>query len=474
VRLNPDVPAELERIINKCLEKDRNLRYQHAADIRTDLQRLKRDSESGKATELAEDVSGRQVSRPWGLTVAVAASVLVAALAAIVWVARTPMPHILSYFQLTKDGADKNAVVSIGSVPVPFVTDGARLYFTELQGGGNAVIGQVSVTGGDAVLVPTPFANAAVLGISPSGSDLLVFTWVTNEFRVPLWVLPVLGGSPRRIGEVTQDAAWSPDGRIVYTLLHDLFVAKGDGTESHKLVSIAGLPVWPRWSPNGEVLRFTELDPRNDSTTLWEVSRDGSHLHPILPQWSSHAVDCCGDWTPDGKYFVFQSTRNGRTDLWAIRDKHSWWGKTNREPVQLTAGPMSLSLPLPSKDGNKLYALGSQLRGELVRYDKKSTQFVPYLGGISATGLAYSRNGNWVAYAAFPEGTLWRSRADGTERLQLVFPPMEVIAPRWSPDEKWIVFMGREQGKGWRIYLVPSDGSSNPSLSSSRNRVKSS
>jgi len=461
-RVKPELSPKLEEIIDKALEKDRKLRYQSAEDIRSDLQRFERDSESGKATGLAAKVSGRRVTRRWRLPVAVAASVLLTAIAAIMWVVRIPMPRILSFSQLTKDGADKNAVVSIGSISVPLVTDGTRLYFTELKGGGNAVIGQVSVTGGDAVVVPTPFANAAALGISPSGSDLLVFTWITTEFRVPLWVLPVLGGSPRRIGEVTQDAAWSTDGRIVYTQQHDLYVAKGDGTESRKLVSTAGLPVWPRWSPNGEVLRFTELDPRNDSTTLWEVYRDGTHLRPILPEWSSHAFDCCGDWTPDGKYFVFQSMRNGRTDLWAIRDKDSWWRKTNREPVQLTAGPLSVSLPLPSKDGKKLFALGSQLRGELVRYDKKSGQFVSYLGGISATGLAYSWSGDWVAYAAYPEGTLWRSRADGSERLQLVFAPMEVIAPRWSPDGKWIVFMGREQGKGWRIYLVPSDGSSSP------------
>src|SRR5713226_4211404 len=59
VRLNPDLPPKLEEIINKCLEKDRNLRYQHASDIRTDLQRLKRDTESGKA------VSSRTATPRW-------------------------------------------------------------------------------------------------------------------------------------------------------------------------------------------------------------------------------------------------------------------------------------------------------------------------------------------------------------------------------------------------------------------------
>src|SRR5262249_3769070 len=54
VRLNPDLPTELERIINKCLAKDRSLRYQHASDVRTDMQRLKRDTESGKTAALVK------------------------------------------------------------------------------------------------------------------------------------------------------------------------------------------------------------------------------------------------------------------------------------------------------------------------------------------------------------------------------------------------------------------------------------
>ena len=144
-----------------------------------------------------------------------------------------------------------------------------------------------------------------MLGISPSGSDLLVYTWLANEFHVPLWVVPVLGGSPRRIGDVTQDATWAPDGQIVYTRDHDLYVAHGDGTGAQKLVSVAGLPVWPRWSPDGKVLRFTEHDPKKGSSSLWQVSADGTQLHPVLPDWSSHAAECCGDWTPDGSTSSF-------------------------------------------------------------------------------------------------------------------------------------------------------------------------
>jgi DNA-binding winged helix-turn-helix (wHTH) protein len=251
-----------------------------------------------------------------------------------------PPPRVLNYTQITNDHADKASALSVGSIGPPIVTDGTRLYFTEeTGGGGNVVIGQVSVAGGETALVPTSFSNVGALGVSPDGSHLLVYTWLANELRVPLWVVPVLGGSPRRIGDVTQDATWSADGQIVYTHGHDLFVATSDGTEARKLVSVAGLPVWPRWSPNGKSLRFTEHDPTKGTSSLWEVLVDGTNLHPVLPNWSAHASECCGSWTPDGKYFVFQSTHNGRVDIWAIREKEAWWPKARVEPAQLTAGP---------------------------------------------------------------------------------------------------------------------------------------
>jgi Tol biopolymer transport system component/DNA-binding winged helix-turn-helix (wHTH) protein len=418
--------------------------------------------ESSKAGVQAEEESGRWVVPRWVRVSGVITALLTAA-SLVTWsVWPKPAPLVLNYTQLTKDGNDKISVASIGSIRPPIVTDGSRLYFTELQRDARHVIGQVSVTGGETAIIPTPFPNVGVLSISPSGSDLLVYTWLANELTVPLWVVPVLGGTPRRIGDVTQDATWSADEYIILSHDHDLYVAQSDGTGARKLVGVPGLPVWPRWSPDRKVLRFTEHDPKKDSSSLWEVSADGTQLRPLLPGWSNHAVECCGDWTPDGEYFVFQSTRNGRSDLWAIREKHSWWRKADREPRQLTAGPMSLSLPLPSKDGKKLFALGTKLRVELVRYDANSHQYVPYMDGISAIGLTHSRDGNWVTYVAYPEGTLWRSKVDGSERLQLTFAPMEVLAPRWSPEGKRIVFMGRQPGQGWRLYLVTAEGANSP------------
>lgn len=401
--------------------------------------------------------------RRWFVVAAVLAGLTAAVGVFVSWLTPSSRPRVLNYTQITNDRADKMSVFSIGSIPPPMVTDGSRLYFNERREFENYAIGQVAVTGGETVLIPSSLPNIAVVGISPTGSDLLAYSFVSYESRVPLWVLPVLGGSPRRVGNfLAVDANWSADGQIVYTSDHDISITRIEGKDTHKLTSVQGLPAWPRWSPNGSVLRFTEYDPATDSSSLWEVSADGTHLHPLLPTWKHHAVECCGNWTPDGKYFVFQSTQNGRTDIWAIRERYSSLHTANPEPMQLTAGPMSLSVPVVSKDGKKLFALGARLRGELVRYDAKSQKFVTWLGGISATGLTFSPDGEWVAYVSFPGGVLWKSKSDGSQRLQLTFAPLEVSAPRWSPDGRRIAFMGRESGRAWRIYEVGSGGGANP------------
>ncbi len=95
-----------------------------------------------------------------------------------------------------------------------------------------------------------------------------------------------------------------------------------------------------------------------------------------------------------------------------------------------TVRPLRLGLPLPSKDGKKLFVVGRTSRGGLVRYDSKSGQFVPFLSGISAEYVAFSKDGHSVAYVTYAEGTLWRSKPTGSERVQLSYPPLHPVLPR--------------------------------------------
>ena len=101
---------------------------------------------------------------------------------------------------------------------------------------------------------------------------------------------------------------------------------------------------------------------------------------------------------------------------------------------------------------------GAQPRSELVRYDTGAKQFVPFLGGISATDVAFSRDGKWVAFSSVPDGTLWRSHVDGSERLQLTYAPTVATLPTWSPDGSKIAFISAQAGKPWKIYLVSAQG----------------
>lgn len=373
---------------------------------------------------------------------------------------RPPMqPRIVGSEQITNNGLNKLGLQNAALSTSP-VTDGARLYFSQFSDGAY-VLTQVSVAGGETVGLASPLHNIWVQDISHNGAELLVSSHVTFEHEAPLWILPVLGGSPRRLGDlVGHGAAWSRDGqRIVYANGSELFIAGNDGTDSRKLVTTQGRIQWPRWSPDGSRLRFTVQDPKSNSPSLWEVVADGSNLHPLLPGWNNPAAECCGNWTPDGRYFVFQSTRNWATNVWAIREQSAPFMKADRAPVQLTFGPLNFYAPVPSKAGSKLFVIGEQQRGELVRYDTKTKQFVNHLSGISAEHLDFSKDGEWIAYVTIPEANLWRSRADGTQRLQLTAPPMRAALPRWSPDGRRLVFAARAAtGKPQKMYLISADG----------------
>jgi serine/threonine protein kinase/Tol biopolymer transport system component len=465
--LNPEVPPDLERIINKALEKDRDLRCQSAAELRADLKRLKRNTESGRAAAVAPAVpvgadlrvsrlAGTHMGAPlrWA-AIALASAVVMAGAILAYWLTRPlPPPRITRTVQLTNNGRGKTD---------PVLTDGPRLYFRE---DGGPV--QVSTAGGETVPVPMPFRAQAVIpmDVSPDGSELLVGTRAALETEIPLWILPVLGGSPRRAGDVLVNfvgnrasAAWSPGGqRIVYGRGRDLYVVKSDGTDSRKLLTVKGTPSDPRWSPDGKHLRFTLQASQGEGYAIWEVDADGSNLHQFLPGWNNPPDECCGVWTADGKYFVFQGARENEYGLWAVREKTGWFRKASQQPTRLTSGPVNFWAPMPSKDEKKLFVLGTQARGELMRYDVKSRQFTPYLGGISASDVDFSRDGEWVCYGRFPERTLWRSKLDGSQKLQLTVPPMLVIMPRWSPDGKRIAFMGKMLAKSWKNYVVSADG----------------
>ena len=291
-------------------------------------------------------------------------------------------------------------------------------------------IAQVSVSGGDTVPVPVPFARPGLDDISPDGSGLFVGSYV-GPGPFPYWLVPLPGGSARPLGQLrAHDVHPSPDGQqIVYASNTDIFLSNPDGSGDRKLASFPGeYPGSAAWSPDGSRIRFNLWDPRTPKSSIWEVRPDGTGLRPLLPGWNTNPMECCGRWTPDGAYYIFQSSQQGVSSLWAIREKDGFWRKASRKPVRLTTGALRFRSPAPSRDGRTIFAIGDQVRGEIMRRDSRSGEWIPFSLGPSVksiTELTYSRRGDWVAYATYPEMTLWRSRLDDTDRQQLTFLPME-------------------------------------------------
>jgi Tol biopolymer transport system component len=468
--LNPALPPRLEEIINKAIEKDRELRAQGADELRSDLKRLKRDIDSGRTAATAMQVAGAAPGVSGGAAATATGRVpsaaiapvpahrwrwlslgacALAAFAALAFVVRPalPPPRVVGSLRVTTDGEVKSGAA----------TDGARLYFSKA-----GHIYQVSKAGGEIVPIQQSIPDIFPVDISRDRSQLLV---LSNSF-VPegggAWTLPVLGGTARRLGNVlATDASWSADGdKLAYTSGKDVYVAKGDGTEPRKLASSAGVASWPRWSPDGTRLRFT-LNGQNGSA-IWEIAPDGSRLHQLLAGWNTPSMECRGSWTPDGRYFVFQSSRGGVANIWAMRENGSLFRQVNHEPVQLTSGPTNTFAPLPSTDGNQIFVQTVQPRGQLVRFDARSREFRPLFPGaqadIQASAVDFSRDGRWIAYVSYPDGSLWRSRPDGSERVQLTYPPLLAHMPRWSPDGRRIAFMAQAAGKPWQVCIVRAEG----------------
>jgi len=384
--------------------------------------------------------------------------VILFVLVRVYWLVTSVQPaRLLQAVQLTQTG---RAEFSDG-----VACDGSRVYFTEREGG-RWSLSQVSVQGGNPQPLPLQIPNPDILDISPDRSSLLVSGGTGIEPDRPLWVVPTVGGSPRRVGDVLAHAgAWSRDGgRIVFARGSGLFQVNSDGSGSHKLLDTPGIVGGIRWAPPAEreVLRFAVDSPSSEPYALWESRLDGTGLHRLLTQWNPPALATDGDnsgiWAASGKYFVFRSVRGRVASVWAMRENRTFPRAFEGPPVQLYSTPMQFGSLAPSPDGKRIYFAAGQERRELMRFDPGRNQFRPFLADVAGRWASFSRDGQWVAYITVPDGTLWRSRPDGSERLQLTPPLMAAHQPRWSPDGSRIVFAGSPPGLTTKVYTISATG----------------
>jgi len=351
------------------------------------------------------------------------------------------------------------------------VTDGARLYFSVL--GNRISVGQVAFTGGEFSTLSLPI-EAFVLQISPDNSKLLLRE-VTERMQPegPLWEVSTTGKNLIRVGDiVAQDAAWSPDGkRLSFAKGRDLYVANKNGSEVKKIGELDGYAYWIRWSRDGKRLRFTLVD-KNLSTSLREILQDGTNLHSLLPDWDATIQPCCGEWSRDGEMFAFTALKDARSDAWVLREGWFPVGSWSKNLARLTDGPISYQTVIFSQGEEKLYAVSGVSQLGNAKFDLRTREIRPILSDVRGVEIQYSPDHTWITYVN--DSGLWRSRADGSEPLQLTRPPLQSMLPRWSPDGKRIAFTGKLREGPYKVYLINRDGGTPRALvGGTRNEIDS-
>jgi Tol biopolymer transport system component/DNA-binding winged helix-turn-helix (wHTH) protein len=379
------------------------------------------------------------------------AAIIAAAFIILRWLSPARVPRISRVVQLSHSGR----LDSWGGI----ITDRVRIFFLEREGDRWNLM-QIPAAGGESQPFPSPFHNTRIFDISPDMSEFLIAPFTQRASGLQFWTLPVVGGAPRRLGNIEgDDAAFSPDGaKIAYVAGNGIYICSRTGTDVKRLASMPE-PSWDiAWSPDGKVLRFTQWDQKSGSTSLWDVSADGKNPHPLLSGWNEPPGERGGGWSPDGRFYFFLSTREETFSVWVRREKSDFpfWSRPG-PPIRLTSGPTSFEFVVPSHDGRRLFAASGRPRFELVEQDPHSKQFVTRFKGAQIWDARFSPNGSRIALLG-SDGNLWQSRPDGTGKVQLTTDFSNLTDARWSPDGTRIVFDAIKQGRPYNIYQVRAEG----------------
>jgi len=446
--LNVQVSEELQRIVSKTLEKDREDRYQTTRELMVDLRRLAK-----KEIERPAESSKERRPRKW---IGIVAAMVVCAVVA--WIALTGRSRPSEFAPLPME----QLTFSNDSKGPSIFTDGSRIYFVS----GQAPF-EMSVKGGEAVPLRAAIGTMSILDISPDGSEFLLLQSDLNDEtqRGTLWTMPVLGGAAKRLGNVTaRGASYSPDGKLIaFNEKESVYVCDADGKNVKKIWDTHHMvPGNPSFSPDSKRIRVTisRGTLEDDITRIWELDVDGSNPHVLaLPEhWPPDSDVYAGMWTMGGKHFIFDSSRDGSNNIYEYIEP---WSHVWRKPyaVRLTPEQPEVIATAPSRDGDGLFVVGRTAQGAMHFYDEKEKRFVPYLGGLAAAQVVISPDRKWMVYSDYPRGYLWRCRLDGSDKLQLTNSLSQM--PTWSPDSRWIAYSDWNE-----LYRVSVDGGTPEKLTS--------
>jgi Tol biopolymer transport system component len=505
--LNPSVPPKLEEIISKALEKDREVRYQHAADLRADLKRLKRDTESGRAAARAPDVVAPDIVAPprrklWPWVMASAAVVVLIAAMALYKFAgskRSGAPfQSVKFTRLTTTGKAQGAAISPDG---KYVAYGSGDMYDE-----SLWVRQVA-TRSDIQLVPPAEVDYAGLTFSHDG-NYIYYVQSQKIFETgTAYRIPTLGGEPRKVAESVSGAVTlSPDDRrLAFVRLAavnktDLIISNSDGSGEQILATRKPPTVFgyfgPAWSPDGSAIAAGVDTPSGQGVSVFQVTE--GRERPLGPQqWT--ALNGLA-WLPDGNSLIAAADPSGRfPQLWEL----TYPGGHLR---RITNDFAAYYYPGVTADSSTLVTLRAELPSSVwvapavepsagKRVTSSSAGYDGY-GGLAWTAderLVYfsMAGGNtdlWLMNAdgshASPQATgpgfkehpascsdgrtvifrswlgggfsIWRVDTDGSNLRQLT-QGSDDFSPVCSPDSKWVIFSSDRSGKS-TLWKVPVGG----------------
>jgi DNA-binding winged helix-turn-helix (wHTH) protein/Tol biopolymer transport system component len=362
-----------------------------------------------------------------------------------------PVPRVLKLTPLTSS--------SRADIFGRLHTDGVRLFFLERRGH-HWQLSQMPASGGAVQPFPTPFPNAKLLAISPDASEFLIASFTERGRSLALWLMPSVGGIPRRLGDImANDAVYTPDGsQITFSTLDGIFQVTRDALNLRKLLDLKGPKEGLAWSPDGKELRFEWIASPQAEGTLWSIGPSGENLHLLFSDGNGAPAQCCGRFSKDGRYYFFVGFfPTGERAIFAQRENRGLFSRRST-PQRLDSGPLSLDEPAISPDARRLFALAIDSRSEYVRVDPTRHTSHPLLGGESASWLNISSSTEWAVYRD-ANGALSISKLDGTERRQLAAASLHPEMPAFTPDGKQIAFGARPDGARFtKICIVSAEG----------------
>jgi eukaryotic-like serine/threonine-protein kinase len=491
VRMNPNLSAEFERIINKALEKDRNLRYQHASELRADLQRLKRDTDSGRlsvssaATQgmssAPSQVHGEHTPSGTGLVAGLAKrhrkSVVVTAVALVVVLAG------LGYgiYRLGAGRAPQPGRSAFETMKVMRVTTAGKSRLAAISPDGKYIVHAVRAEGQESLWTRQVAAKSDVqilhpadvifygLTFSPDGNYVyyLLAERRTSLFKV-LYQVPVLGGVPRKlIADVDAPVAFSPDStRLAYVRVTpergevNLLTNSTDGS-GEKTLAVSKVPrnYLPlsrlAWSPDGKSIVLAARTSPEGSTLVEVPVTGGPEKRLTAREWRNVADPV---WLADGSGLVFATRDPGSfsNQLWLLsypggqarritNDLNSYWY------VSVTADSNTISATQFETRSTLWTAPGG--KAELARAISSGDKDHDGLDG-----MAWTPDGR-IVFTSNRSGNLdlWISDVNGANTRQLTFAPANNSFPSVSPDGHTIVFASTRTG-AWCLWKMDVGG----------------